>query len=508
MIRATIKIYFIFLLIFSAPAVYAFGINGKIDGCPYVFTKTTRLGGNSLDVKILQRILNSDSRTRIANTGPGSPGNETFVFGNATKIALKKFQTLYADLIPLQDGTINIDTAKVLNSLCRESVARSKATTTTVAAPIVPPPLRVSLSSDSPLLVKKIKVYLDTSNTIVKPTGDAMICDNCNVSEVRKMSPKKYLFIVIPNDGATSVDVQIEAGKIIDTFNNPNENASNNLIFSSQPQIISNPTTSLNTAPTADQTGIVSVSANTTATDANIPDFCVYKGQNYRSGDKVPFTCSNIPPNSEQQKFCLQAPNNTVNFTCQNGNWYGDLTYPTFLQDVLLGTNLMFSIDPAVPYCRMVFPNQSSLDFTDGKVLPIACSNISRTTGLDANFCGNFPGRENQSFKVTCAKGIWKANILYPEPMQNATLGTTINLYSQTSPYVTYCQFRGKNFKNGDKVYTNCEGGATIGNQICPKRIAPGPGPFTFYTCQNGNWTSSDANNVVGNVLDQFVNEQ
>jgi hypothetical protein len=67
------------------------------------FSKDLKFGQQNADVKKLQLFLNSDPATQIAKIGPGSPGKETVVFGNLTKLAVIKFQEKYAEdiLTPL-----------------------------------------------------------------------------------------------------------------------------------------------------------------------------------------------------------------------------------------------------------------------------------------------------------------------------------------------------------------------------------------------------------------------
>jgi len=59
------------------------------------FTRTLILGSRGADVRSLQVILNSDTRTRIAVSGLGSSGNETELFGSMTLRAVQKFQELH-----------------------------------------------------------------------------------------------------------------------------------------------------------------------------------------------------------------------------------------------------------------------------------------------------------------------------------------------------------------------------------------------------------------------------
>ena len=65
----------------------------KVSGAP--IARTLALGSAGEDVRTLQRLLNSDSATRIAASGAGSPGAETSRFGALTVSAVQRFQMKY-----------------------------------------------------------------------------------------------------------------------------------------------------------------------------------------------------------------------------------------------------------------------------------------------------------------------------------------------------------------------------------------------------------------------------
>ena len=125
------------------------------------FTRNLSLGSRGADVKCLQALLNAQGCT-VAQTGPGSPGNETEYFGPKTYAAVKCFQEKYKDeiLTPLGltagTGFVGPKTRAKLNELL------------TPPPPPPPPPaaagLTVTLAPDTPaatvLLGKQVRAPL------------------------------------------------------------------------------------------------------------------------------------------------------------------------------------------------------------------------------------------------------------------------------------------------------------------------------------------------------------
>ncbi len=63
------------------------------------FDANFALGAEHPEVVRIQAFLNRDVRTRIAETGAGSPGEETTYYGAGTRAAVSAFQSLYRDAI-------------------------------------------------------------------------------------------------------------------------------------------------------------------------------------------------------------------------------------------------------------------------------------------------------------------------------------------------------------------------------------------------------------------------
>ncbi|MFA5841513.1 MAG: hypothetical protein WC835_00945 [Candidatus Paceibacterota bacterium] len=151
-----------FPVILLSSVVFSFGISaGAQAGDPGIFAADISLGSSGKQVVLIQRILNREQETRVANTGPGSPGNETEYFGLLTKAAVARFQEKYASevLSPVGlkrgSGYIGFYTRAKLSAIFRSTAV---AGSTIPAAPSVassslavePPPSIISVSTTTP----------------------------------------------------------------------------------------------------------------------------------------------------------------------------------------------------------------------------------------------------------------------------------------------------------------------------------------------------------------------
>ncbi len=86
----------------------------------FTFNNTLRQRVVGRDVRYLQILLNADPATRIASSGPGSPGKETELFGDNTRTALMRFQRKYG--LPAS-GDFLTETRNKANELLRSGIS-------------------------------------------------------------------------------------------------------------------------------------------------------------------------------------------------------------------------------------------------------------------------------------------------------------------------------------------------------------------------------------------------
>lgn len=222
--------------------------NTDSTNCPYIFSKNLSSGMTDPDVLVLQKLLNTDKRTTIAVSGVGSPGNETNYFGAATKTALKRFQALFIEYIGVADGNFNDRTRQVAQYvICNANSQTNTNTTPTVNTNTTTqnsstktntqnnlpgPTIILSSNLNSVPAGTTFKVILDTNKEIQTPTSDAFILDGATVKDIRKLGKLQYEAIVVPNDGADKLDLQVEADKITALDGSQNDEASNQIILS------------------------------------------------------------------------------------------------------------------------------------------------------------------------------------------------------------------------------------------------------------------------------------
>jgi peptidoglycan hydrolase-like protein with peptidoglycan-binding domain len=89
------------------------------------FSSGLRKGDKGDSVKQLQQVLNSDPDTQIAESGVGSPGSETTLFGALTEKAIQRFQVKYGIAGPgdVGYGYVGPKTRTKLNELSGGSSA-------------------------------------------------------------------------------------------------------------------------------------------------------------------------------------------------------------------------------------------------------------------------------------------------------------------------------------------------------------------------------------------------
>lgn len=236
--------------------------NGSLSGnystqalsCPYAFERDLYTGSIGEDVKLLQVILNSDSRTLISYEGPGSRGQETTSFGTATKESVKRFQALFIEYVGIANGRFGPRTRTVMNAICNGDYTiggvkayKNVETITTNSSDKVLPRISLSANLNAVNRGDYFKLLFNSSEEIQALTPENIIVDGGTVREIRKLSKTSYAVYITTNEDARQTIVQVEADSVSDLAGNKNEYASNEIFVK-----ILVPTNSTATTTTSD----------------------------------------------------------------------------------------------------------------------------------------------------------------------------------------------------------------------------------------------------------------
>ncbi len=244
----------IFLLLITF-VIFFENVNAQNVGknsCPeFVFGRNLVKGDKGEDVLVLQKILNLDKRTMLSTKGVGSPGNETRIFGDQTRLAVKKFQALFIEYTKVADGKFNDKTREMMNKVCGGSYFSGTGGdlySIPTSNDKTPPSINISsqLKTDQGV---SFFATVSGSEPIKIPQLDKLILEGGSAHSIRKLSPNNYSFIVMPQiDNLLQLSLQFEADAVEDLAGNKNPEASNIFLVEIIPYIPSASSTASSTA--------------------------------------------------------------------------------------------------------------------------------------------------------------------------------------------------------------------------------------------------------------------
>lgn len=134
------------------------------------FTLDLKVGSRGTEVTNLQKALNADSRTQIASSGAGSPGNESSYFGGLTKSAVMKYQIIKG---VSATGMVDAATRAALNAVSVSSASSVSSVASSAASSVSSAASSVSTVGGTEGLI--------TTKLAATPANDANIRTSTNV---------------------------------------------------------------------------------------------------------------------------------------------------------------------------------------------------------------------------------------------------------------------------------------------------------------------------------------
>lgn len=115
-------------------------------------TRILQKGSIGTDVKCVKAFLNTNPSTKVAVSGPGSPGNETIYYGSLTMAAVKKFQAIHGTGVL---GIVGLKTGAKINQLLTGVATPLTITnkTPTPTSTSTTTPTRIPTSTSKPIII-------------------------------------------------------------------------------------------------------------------------------------------------------------------------------------------------------------------------------------------------------------------------------------------------------------------------------------------------------------------
>lgn len=205
------RVFFFFFLFATSVASSV----SAVDISP-TFIRTLRFGDSGADVLFLQQKLNTDTDTRLAESGAGSPGSETERFGQLTRDAVIRFQEKHAAeiLVPIGltsgTGVVGEATRRVLNT-ATEKLASAAVPAAAPTAPVVPATLPATLTVPTATPTTKTDIYITFPSSYYGPHGSKLTLAGSGFTKTKNTLHLGHNFTItdIPSNGGTSLTVTI-----------------------------------------------------------------------------------------------------------------------------------------------------------------------------------------------------------------------------------------------------------------------------------------------------------